>query len=105
MAAPKKAAKKAPVKREGNKVFVPRNPQPKQNYLATITDEDEAQALIERKCFYEDKSLIRKDCVIQDIDFIDGKLANVRILLHEGGAWATEPLLVHSDQFERITLV
>jgi hypothetical protein len=104
MSAPKKAPKKTAVKRAG-RVIAQRKPVQKQNYLSTITDEDEALNLIERKGFYEDESLIRKDCVIQDVMFIDGKLANVSILLHEGGAWSTEPLLVHSDQFERITLV
>jgi hypothetical protein len=104
MSAPKKAPKKTAVKRAG-RVIAQRKPVQKPNYLSTITDEDEAQALIERKGFYEDQSLIRKDCVIQDVDFIEGKLANVRILVHEGGSWSTEPLLVHGDEFERITLV
>lgn len=80
-------------------------PEAKPNYLSTINDEDEALNLIERKGFYTDESLIRKDCAIQDVMFIDGKIANVRILLHEAGAWSTEPLKVDSSNFERITLV
>lgn len=105
MSAPKKNAKNAPVKREGNKVFVPRKPQPKPDILSIIKDEDEALALVERKGFYEDESLMRKDCVISAVDFIEDKIQNVRLLLHENGAWATEPIVVDRENFARITLV
>ena len=108
MSAKKQSPKKTPAtqpKTQAAKSAAKPKPEPKPNYLTTITDEDEALSLAERKGFYTDESLMRKDCVVQGVDFVDGKLQNVRILVYDCGDWSKDPIVVNSDKFDSITLV